>query len=73
MANTGKILSRLELKDRKGIPFSRQHLHRLIGAGKFPKPVKLGEATNGWVESEVDEYIQNCITARDGAARKLVA
>jgi prophage regulatory protein len=49
----------------KGIPFSRQHIHRLIKQGLFPKPIKLGINTNAWLESEVDEYIKNCIADRD--------
>ena len=52
-----KILSRGELKD-KGIRWSRQHLHRLVKAKKFPAPLKLGSATNGWLESEVDAWIE---------------
>jgi prophage regulatory protein len=50
---------------RKGIPFSRQHIHRLIAAGKFPRPVKIGAATNGFVETEIDEWCAAKIAARD--------
>jgi prophage regulatory protein len=64
MTNAVKILDDRGLKD-KGIPFSRQHRHRLITAGKFPKPVKIGDATNGWIEAEIDKYIQDKIAERD--------
>lgn len=63
-----RMLSLSELKDMKGIKFSRQHLHRLIANGKFPKPVKLGENTNAWPESEIDQYLKDRITARDSVA-----
>jgi prophage regulatory protein len=52
----------------KGIPFSRQHIHRLIRNKKFPAPVKVGDATNAWVEGEVDRYIKDRIAQRDAAA-----
>jgi prophage regulatory protein len=62
-----RILNLSDLRDR-GIPFSRQHIHRLVVAGKFPKPVKLGRATNGWVEDEINEYLLSCIAERDAGA-----
>jgi prophage regulatory protein len=64
MTNAVRILDDRGLKE-KGIPFSRQHRHRLINAGKFPKPVKIGDATNGWIEAEIDKYIQDKISERD--------
>ncbi len=65
----------LDISDlrEKGIKFSRQHLHRLIRAGKFPRPAKLGANTNAWPEPEIDEYLKDCIQARDNAANRSVA
>jgi prophage regulatory protein len=62
-----KMLSLRDLRV-KGIPLSRQHIHRLIKQGKFPAPAKLGEATNAWPETEIDAYIERCIAKRDSAA-----
>jgi prophage regulatory protein len=62
------MLSLAELKTAKGIKFSRQHLHRLIASGKFPRPVKLGANTNAWPESEIDQYLKDRIAARDSVA-----
>jgi prophage regulatory protein len=62
-----RMLDLFDLRDR-GIKFSRQHLHRLVAAGKFPRPVKIGDATNAWVEDEVDAYLKGRIAARDTAA-----
>jgi prophage regulatory protein len=59
------LLSRGDLKIKKGIPFSRQHIHRLVTEGKFPPPVKVGENTNAWLEHEVDAYLEGRIRARD--------
>jgi prophage regulatory protein len=64
-----RILDLSDLRDR-GIKFSRQHIHRLVAAGKFPGPVKIGAATNGWVEAEIDAYLANCIAERDAADKK---
>jgi prophage regulatory protein len=49
----------------KGVPFSKPHLFRLMRKGKFPKPVKLGEITNAWLEEEIDAWIAVRIAARD--------
>ena len=59
-----KFLSDEDLRER-GIKFTRQHRQRLIKAGKFPKPVKVGENTNAWVEPEIDQYQKDLIAARD--------
>jgi prophage regulatory protein len=53
----------------KGFPYSRTHLWRLVKAGKFPKPVKLGDgARNAWVEEEIDALIAERMAARDSQA-----
>jgi prophage regulatory protein len=62
-----KMLCLKDLRDR-GIRFSRQHLHRLIKQGRFPRPVKLGVVTNAWPETEIDSYLNDCIAKRDSAA-----
>jgi prophage regulatory protein len=62
-----KMLSLRDLRE-KGIPFTRQHIHRLIKEGKFPAPAKIGENTNAWPDHEIDAYLKNCIARRDAAA-----
>jgi predicted DNA-binding transcriptional regulator AlpA len=59
-----RFLSAKDLQDR-GITFSRQHRHRLIKQGKFPRPVKIGANTNAWPEPEIDAYQEDCIRKRD--------
>jgi prophage regulatory protein len=63
-----KILSYADLKPRKGIPYSRVHLARLIKAGKFPAPVKLSDNRVGFVEGEIDNLVEALMAARDGEA-----
>ena len=50
------------------VGFSRATLYSLMNAGDFPKPVKLGLRSVGWIESEVDAWIEGRIQARDTAA-----
>jgi prophage regulatory protein len=65
-----KILSFPELKTEKGIPFSRQWVAKLVKAKQFPAPVKLGLASNGFIEAEIDEWIIARINERDAKAPK---
>jgi len=36
---------------------SRPTIYRLVAAGKFPKPIRIGRSTR-WLWSEVDRYIK---------------
>lgn len=60
-----RIIPFPELKSTKGIKFSRQHIHRLCVAKQFPRPVKVGVNSNGWVEEEIDQYLIQKIKERD--------
>lgn len=48
-----------------GIAFSRQHRHRLILQGRFPRPLKIGENKNAWLASEIHDWIASRVAARD--------
>lgn len=58
------ILARKRVLER--VPFSAAHLARLEKAGRFPRRVKLGECRVGWLESEIDAWIESRIAERDG-------
>jgi prophage regulatory protein len=63
-----RLLSFDELRTEKGIPYTRQHIHRLIRAGRFPHPIKISGAANGvnaWDEHEIDAHLEACRAARD--------
>jgi prophage regulatory protein len=62
-----RVLSYLELRHRKGIAWSRAHVYRMVNAGKFPRPIKLGEATTAWLEEEVDSWLAQRVAERDNA------
>lgn len=59
-----KILDRQGLKE-KGINWHRGHIDRQEKKGLFPRHIELGQNTIGWVESEIDQYLLDCIAARD--------
>lgn len=40
-----------------GIRYSRAHLYRLIKAGKFPRPVRLGEARVAFVREQIIAHV----------------
>jgi len=59
-----RILSLNDLREL-GIYYSRVHIYRLVKAGKFPAPIKVGQNRIGWVESEIDEWLNAKIAERD--------
>lgn len=44
---------------------SKSHIYDLAKKGLFPKPVKLSTHSSAWVESEVDQWIEDKIAERD--------
>ena len=54
-----RILKAKEVAERTSISIT--HIRRLAREGKFPKPVSLTENRSGWLETEVDEWISNCV------------
>jgi prophage regulatory protein len=60
-----RVLSYPDLRERKGIVWSRAHVYRLMNAGRFPQPLKLGEGTTVWVEDEIDQWLARRVAERD--------
>ena len=42
---------------------SRSTIYLRISEGRFPKPVSLGDRAVGWIEAEVQEWLQKQIAA----------
>ena len=40
-------------------------IYRLAKQGDFPKPIKLGVKASGWLQSEIDDWIQSRLNDRD--------
>ena len=58
-----RILSKRQVKEL--VLYSFQHIARLEAAGKFPKRVHLGPCRVGYLEDEVQNWLQVRIDARD--------
>ena len=54
-----KLLKAQDVADLTSM--SRSHLHRLARDGKFPKPMKISENRSAWLESDVQDWISECI------------
>ncbi|QDX96875.1 helix-turn-helix transcriptional regulator [Pectobacterium carotovorum] len=53
-----------EVKKRTG--YSKAWLYRLINEYRFPQPVKIGSRSIAFVESEIDEWINQRIAESRG-------
>ena len=47
-----------------GITWSRVHVNRMESAGRFPKRCRIGPGTIGWLESEIELFIQAAANSR---------
>jgi predicted DNA-binding transcriptional regulator AlpA len=47
---------------------TRSTIYKRIAEGEFPKPVKLGAKSVGWVEDEIAAYNEARIARRDAEA-----
>lgn len=47
---------------------SRSGILRDVAAGTFPRPVRLGEHSVGWLRTEVEAWLAARIAERDGNA-----
>ena len=63
MADT--ILRLPAVKARTGL--GRSSIYSYIERGDFPKPVRLGERAVGWVESQIDGWVEGRIQASKAA------
>ncbi len=60
---TSRIIRWPKVHDK--VDLCRSHVHQLVSKGEFPSPIKLtsnGRAS-GWVESEVDAWVEQRIAA----------
>lgn len=51
------ILRRIQVQARTGI--SRSGLYQKMADGLFPKSISLGPRAVGWLESSIDDWIQD--------------
>jgi prophage regulatory protein len=58
-----KLLSKAAVREK--VLYSPAHIARLEAVGQFPKRVRLGQGRVGWVEDEVEDWLQQRIAQRD--------
>ncbi len=58
-----RLLRWPELKER--IPISHSRIYIMMKAGTFPRTVSIGARSVAWLESEIDEWLQERLDNRD--------
>lgn len=47
-------------KAREKLGVSNTTLYELVKAGKLPQPIRIAPNCSGWLESDLDAYIETC-------------
>jgi prophage regulatory protein len=58
-----RVLRLPEVEKRTGLKHAS--IYAAIAAGEFPAPIPIGLRAVAWVESEIDDWLQACVAARD--------
>lgn len=56
-----KIARRKQVESRTGL--SRSSIYAAMAAGTFPKPIRLGAQSVGWLESDLNRWLNERIAA----------
>ena len=51
-----RILSAEDVSNKTSL--SASHLRRLSKEGKFPRPIQISNIRKGWLEADVDDWIE---------------
>lgn len=60
-----KVLRRPAVEEK--VKLCRSTIYSMIKEGKFPRPIKLGPRSVGWISAEVDTWLEGRIQQRDEA------
>jgi prophage regulatory protein len=55
-----QVLRIFEVSDRTGLP--RSSIYSKIRTGDFPRPIQLGARSVGWLESDVNQWVDDQIS-----------
>jgi prophage regulatory protein len=61
-----KIIRLPEVKNTTGL--SRSTIYLYMSKGIFPASISLGSRAVGWIESDIEQYLDDRITASKGRA-----
>ncbi|PHR95110.1 MAG: AlpA family transcriptional regulator [Oceanobacter sp.] len=56
---SNKIIRLPEVKNITGL--SRSSIYLRMSKGKFPKSISLGDRAIGWLEEDVNQWLEQCI------------
>lgn len=56
---SNKIIRLPAVKDQTGL--SRSSIYLRMSKGEFPKSISLGDRAIGWLESDINEWLEQCI------------
>jgi len=65
-----KVLRIKQMSEKTGL--SKVSIWRLEREGKFPARVQIGKRSVGWIEQEIDDWIENCPLAKESGIEKAV-
>ena len=53
-----KVIRRREVEARIGL--ARSTIYAMMADDRFPRPVKIGRRAVGWVEEDINQWIEDC-------------
>lgn len=59
-----KISRRRQVEGRTGLP--KSSIYALMAKGAFPKNIKIGARSVGWLDSDIDAWIEAQVSASRG-------
>ena len=62
-----KIIRRKVVEDRTG--YTRSTIYSEMAVGRFPKQIKLGPRSVGWLEEDIEEWIAARVAEAKGGAQ----
>ncbi|QUM86151.1 AlpA family transcriptional regulator [Moritella sp. 28] len=60
-----KIIRLPEVKNKTGL--SRSSIYLRMSNDEFPQSISLGSRAIGWLESDINEWLEDCIAASKAA------
>jgi len=58
-----QLIKLLDVKEKTSL--SRSHIYALAQKGEFPNPIKLSARSSAWLATEVQDWIDSKIQARN--------
>ena len=61
-----RVLRLPMVREKTGL--STTAIYMAMAEGVFPRPIPIGSKTRGWVEHEIDAYLERLIAERDASS-----